>query len=256
MNNKWLWTAIAILGMINICFSLPIKQKEIVEKLIVENSFEKALSVIESFQPTDTTDVDMLLLKGICYYNISSQKEQAISTLQNALSLSKNRYTDIDIIYHLAQAYEANTKYTDALNNYKQLQKLVPEKFQNFHQKIDTQIILCKQHLILTPETTETSFISSDSLMPENYKPAAKQYTIQICSMSFPLSDTFFKGQYGVKLIRMGDIYRYIYNIYPSIEEARTALPTIRKIYPDAFIREIDEEKLGQAVDLNMDRIK
>jgi len=74
--------------------------------------------------------------------------------------------------------------------------------------------------------------------------------------MSFPLSDSFFKGQYGVKLVKMGEVYRYIYNLYPSIEDARAALPKIRKIYPDAFIREFNENKLGKAIDLNIDQIK
>lgn len=82
------------------------------------------------------------------------------------------------------------------------------------------------------------------------------RYTIQICSMSFPLSDSFFKGQYGVKVMRMGDLYRYIYSVYDSLEAARKDLPKVRKIYPDAFIREFDENKLGKAVDLNIENLK
>lgn len=98
---------------------------------------------------------------------------------------------------------------------------------------------------------------SSDSVhIHATHDTAARQYTIQICTMNFSLSDSFFKGEYGVKQIRMGDLYRYIYNIYPSIEEARAALLTVRKIYPEAFIREFNNDKLGQAIDLNMNRIK
>lgn len=93
-----------------------------------------------------------------------------------------------------------------------------------------------------------------------NSSPAAEKpatcYTIQICSMSFPLSDSFFKGQYGVKVMRMGDLYRYIYSVYDSLEAARKDLPKVRKIYPDAFIREFDENKLGKAVDLNIENLK
>lgn len=236
-------------------FALPVRQKEIIEILIVEGSFEKALTVIESIRDTLPDDSDLLLLKGICYYKLEARKTQAAPILLNALALSKTKHADIDITYHLAQAYIACSDYENACKNYEHLQKTVPRKFSNLHKKIESQIAFCRSRLSSFPADTLTDsartfpeYTESDTLR--------KHYTIQLCSMSFPLSDSFFKGQYGVKLIRMGDIYRYIYNIYPSIEEARTALPTIRKIYPDAFIREFDEEKLGQAVDLNMDRIK
>jgi hypothetical protein len=83
-----------------------------------------------------------------------------------------------------------------------------------------------------------------------------KTPNIQICSMSFPLSDAFFKGQYGIKVMRMGDLYRYVYSVYYTLAAARQDLPKVRKVYPDAFIREFDEEKLGKAIDLNMEKIK
>ncbi len=247
-------------------FALPVRQKEIIEILIVEGSFEKALSAIESIRDTLPDDSDLLLLKGICCYKLEAHKTQAAPILLNALALSKTKHDDIDITYHLAQAYIACSDYENACKNYEHLQKIVPRKFSNLHQKIESQIALCHSRLSSLPADTLTPgkadfpqpATNSARTFPEYTESDTlrKHYTIQLCSMSFPLSDSFFKGQYGVKLIRMGDIYRYIYNIYPSIEEARTALPTIRKIYPDAFIREFDEEKLGQAVDLNMDRIK
>ncbi|MDL2231656.1 SPOR domain-containing protein [Porphyromonadaceae bacterium OttesenSCG-928-L07] len=85
---------------------------------------------------------------------------------------------------------------------------------------------------------------------------AAKQYTIQICSMHSPLEDSFFNGQYAIKTIRTGDLYRYIYSAYNTLEAAKSDLAKVRKIYPGAFIREFDGIKLGQAIDLNIDHIK
>lgn len=266
MGKQLLWAGLAVFYILNTCFILPVKQKEIIEKLMTEGSFEKALSTIETLRETDIHDADVLLLKGICYYKIESHKTQAVPTLLNALAMSQSKNTDIDITYHLAQAYIANRDYSNAIKNYERLQKMVPEKFRNFHKKIGIQIDLCKARLEPPKEDmklreTDSLFPSKDSIptgtgITDQGDSIPKQYTIQICTMSFPLSDSFFKGQYGVKLIKMGDLYRYIYNIYPSVEEARAALPTIRKIYPDAFIREYDEQKLGKAIDMNMDQIK
>lgn len=265
MGKHLILAILTALWIINTAFTLPVKQKEIIEKLMTEGSFEKALSAIEEIPDAGTVDADLFLLKGICYYKIESHKKQAVPTLLNALALSKSKNTDIDITYHLAQAHFANTDYANAIEHYERLLKMIPEKFSSFHKKIRIQIDLCKNQSDLLQKgkkapintdslTTEVPDASISSLRQDDSIP--KQYTIQICTMSFPLSDSFFKGQYGVKLIQMGDLYRYIYNIYPSVEEARAALPTIRKIYPDAFIREFNEQKLGKAIDLNMDQIK
>lgn len=250
----------------NTSFALPVKQKESIEILIIEGAFEKALSLIENLRDTIPDDSDLLLLKGICYYNLETHKTQAAPILLNALALSKTRHADIDITYHLAQAYIACSDYENACKNYERLQKIVPKKFSKLHQKIESQITLCHSRLsisrtdTLTAGKTDTlcTFADSAQISFENAESDTlhKQYTIQICSMSFPLSDSFFKGQYGIKLVKMGEVYRYIYNFYPSIEDARAALPNIRKIYPDAFIREFNENKLGKAIDLNIDQIK
>lgn len=112
------------------------------------------------------------------------------------------------------------------------------------------------------PERTQTGrdSIRCDTLRlqagPAAADTSGKRYTIQICSMSFPLSDSFFKGQYGVKVMRMGDLYRYVYSVYPTLAAARRDLPKVRKVYPDAFIREFDENKLGKAIDLNIEKLK
>lgn len=83
-----------------------------------------------------------------------------------------------------------------------------------------------------------------------------KQYTIQICTLSAPLTDPFFRGQYRIRQIRMGDLYRYIFSTYHSLQAARRDLPLVQKIYPGAFIREFDENKLGKAIDLKTDYLK
>ncbi len=54
----------------------------------------------------------------------------------------------------------------------------------------------------------------------------------------------------------MGDLYCYIFSDYSSLTETREKLKQIRKIYPQAYIREYHQGKLGQAIDMNIDHIR
>lgn len=252
-----------ISGFISLSFMLPSKERTMLEKLMTEGFFQKALAHMEQL-PEYSNDAEYLLLKGICFYKVDSCKTQAVPILRQALSKSEDKKTDIDILYHLAQAHVANENYIEAIKSYNRLQERIPAKYKTFHQKVEDQIGFCSEQLqkygnMPRKKTMPSSAQPSDSLVQTGLPPSSvtgKKYTIQICSMSFPLSDSFFKGQYGVKLIRMGDLYRYIYNIYDSIPDAQKDLSKVRKIYPDAFIREFDENKLGKAVDLNIENIK
>lgn len=81
-------------------------------------------------------------------------------------------------------------------------------------------------------------------------------YTILICTMDHAVEDHFFKGNYKIQVIRMGDLYRYIFSQYVSPEKARQDLNRIREIYPQAYIREYNHGKLGLAIDMNIDHIR
>ena len=126
MYNYFLPVILAVCWLTTNSFALPVKQKEIIEKLIIEGSFEKALSAIEHIQDEVTDDSDLLLLKGICYYHLETHKTQAPAVLLKALALSKTNHADIDITYHLAQAYMNCSDYGNACKKYKHLQKIVP----------------------------------------------------------------------------------------------------------------------------------
>lgn len=114
-------------------------------------------------------------------------------------------------------------------------------------------------HAKLDSLTIRAIMASHDSLavsapkIPEAKEVPGQKYTIQICTLTSPIDDPFFTGKYVIKLIRIGDLYRYIYSSYTSIKSARADLPKIRKIYPEAFIRELqDNGKLGKAIDMNI----
>ena len=56
-----------------------------------------------------------------------------------------------------------------------------------------------------------------------------------------------------IKIIRMGELYRYIFSQYHALDTARQALIPIRRLYPQACIREYQEGKLGPIIDMNID---
>lgn len=83
-----------------------------------------------------------------------------------------------------------------------------------------------------------------------------KGYTIQICTLDAPLQDSFLQGNYSICYVQMGNLYRYIFRKYFTLEEARQKLPLIQKIFPEACIREYHKGILGQVIDMNTDQIR
>lgn len=257
-----------------ICHALPDKSRKEIEKYISEKNYDSALKILSRLPGELQHDTEALLLKGICYYRTDSLRTQAPGILRNAYAQNQETSLTKSLLYHLAKAYTANEEYIEAIKTYNKLQQSIPDTAVELLNKIEEEIDFCNTQLQTfgtVPKTTISKTASPSSESPVNNVPPEKQnhtdstengigknsrYTIQICSMSFPLSDSFFKGQYGIKVMRMGDLYRYIYSIYNTLPEARQDLPKVRKIYPDAFIREFDEEKLGKAIDLNIEKLK
>lgn len=81
-------------------------------------------------------------------------------------------------------------------------------------------------------------------------------YTIQLCSIGQEIRDVFFGGNNKIRIIPLEDVYRYVFSVYPNLAAARKDLPIVRRIYPEAFIREYRDGKLGRAIDLNIEHIK
>lgn len=77
-------------------------------------------------------------------------------------------------------------------------------------------------------------------------------YTIQICSLTVLADDPILNGRYQIKVVRIGELYRYIFSSYATLDAAHKALSEVRKIFPEAFIREYDGYKLGKAIDLKI----
>lgn len=77
-------------------------------------------------------------------------------------------------------------------------------------------------------------------------------YTIQICSLTVLADDPILNGRYQIKVVRIGELYRYIFSSYATLDTAHKALSEVRKIFPEAFIREYDGYKLGKAIDLKI----
>lgn len=259
-----------IIAYTDICCAIPDKPRKAIEKWISEKNYGKALETLARLPEKWQNDTEIVLLKGICYYHTDSLCSQAVGILQTAYAENQEKSLNKSILYHLAKAHTANQEYIEAIKTYNKLQQSVPANAIELLDIIEKEIDFCNKKLRTYKMTSgqtgqQTTPIPTETMGEQNQPDTTQtirepekntKYTIQICSMSFPLSDTFFKGQYGIKVMRMGDLYRYVYSVYYTLAAARQDLTKVRKIYPDAFIREFDEEKLGKAIDLNMEKIK
>ena len=278
---KWhyLITAFILCGCMGDLYAIPDKQRVNIEKYIYDGAYRKALVEIDDIMPIYSDDPEIYMLKGICFYNLNKQKKEAIGVLEKGLALSKDDNTKCNILLHLGKAYAVNKDYYNAVATYYTLEKEVADSFIDFHEEADRLItewlaILDKEGITppqketdkkirkstaenfsqATPNTPQLAKLHVPT--PEIPQKADKEYTIQICTLNAPLTDSFLKGNNAIKVIRTGELYRYIYSRYNSLQAARADLPKVRKIYPEAFIREIEDQKLGQAIDLNINNVK
>lgn len=111
-----------------------------------------------------------------------------------------------------------------------------------------------QKHLFLSAFAPERQIsISDTSSSTKDLLP----YTIQLCTTyHHPISNRFLNGNNKIQQIQMGDLYCYIFSAYSSLTETREKLKQIRKIYPQAYIREYHQGKLGQVIDMNIDHIR
>lgn len=82
---------------------------------------------------------------------------------------------------------------------------------------------------------------------------ATPRYAIQIYAMTNPFPVAFFKDTPGIRVVRLmkDRLYRYLYAVYDTKEEARAVLPEVQKKYWDAFIREFDDYMIKNALILD-----
>ncbi|MGL5682857.1 MAG: hypothetical protein ACRDDZ_07365 [Marinifilaceae bacterium] len=74
-------------------------------------------------------------------------------------------------------------------------------------------------------------------------------YTIQICALSLPAAKNRFKEKNNIKFMKDGNIYKYFYSQYNTIDEARDSLPKVQSKYPGAYITRYnkqDEAKISR----------
>lgn len=96
-------------------------------------------------------------------------------------------------------------------------------------------------------------YFTDDNVPAEIRQNATPKYAIQIYAMTNPFPVAFFKDTPGIRVVRLvkDRLYRYLYAVYDSKEEARAFLPEVQKKYWDAFIREFDDYMIKNALILD-----
>lgn len=112
------------------------------------------------------------------------------------------------------------------------------------------------QHIVYKKITTSTPNISSlinpttktEQTLEKgvNFPIIDYIYTIQICALKYPASKNHFKEKNSIRILKEGNIYKYFYSRYGTIDEARGALPTVQTLYPGAYITRYSKKDEGK----------
>lgn len=97
-------------------------------------------------------------------------------------------------------------------------------------------------------------YYTDEKIPAQAMEQRTSKYAIQIYAMTNPFPVSFFQGTPGIRVVRLlkDGLYRYLYAVYDSMEEARAVLPQVQQKYWDAFIREFDNYMIENALLLDI----
>ena len=114
-------------------------------------------------------------------------------------------------------------------------------------------LFYCGFHSALLGQSLSRSKQNNNMVTSRHYSSAFAGPQNKVFTSFDTPADPILTESNKIKIIRMGELYRYIFSQYHALDTARQALIPIRRLYPQACIREYQEGKLGPIIDMNID---
>jgi len=163
--------SVAFILIIFNCFSQQLaknnqkKQFQDARRFVMYSKYSTALPILLNLQHTDTANVNLNYLVGLCYLNSESEKEKAIPFLKNASKNMSQKYKGIKLnenkapfktMLHLGQAYHFIYQFAQAENYFVKYKELVSDNLKEI--KIaDRYIEMCKNGELLLKDSIDIS---------------------------------------------------------------------------------------------------
>jgi N-acetylmuramoyl-L-alanine amidase len=215
----------------------------------------------QTFDPDSPESYISHQLQWMAYYESSLLfATEVVNNLMQAPLTQRKSVIDQDIFQVLVEAnmpavllelaFVTNPEeysYLSSANGQEEVAARLFNAFKSYKMKFD-QSVSVGRAAVSAPSVPVQ--VAARQAMPESQKVNSDYYSIQVMGLGRLIkgNDPAFKGLDIVPLKSVeSSTYKYIYGKYTTLEEARLALPFVRKKFPDAFPVKVIDGKVEKA---------
>lgn len=215
----------------------------------------------QTFDPDSPESYISHQLQWMAYYESSLLfATEVVNNLMQAPLTQRKSVIDQDIFQVLVEAnmpavllelaFVTNPEeycYLSSANGQEEVAARLFNAFKSYKMKFD-QSVSVGRAAVSAPSVPVQ--VAARQVMPEPQKVNSDYYSIQVMGLGRLIkgNDPAFKGLDIVPLKSVeSSTYKYIYGKYTTLEEARLALPFVRKKFPDAFPVKVIDGKVEKA---------
>ncbi|WP_148114108.1 PD40 domain-containing protein [Ancylomarina longa] len=162
------------------------RKYQLAEQLLANRNYSKAAIIYKELLDKASRNADLNFKLGLCYLNISSQKEKSVGLIEKAIQYtsSKNNVS-LDVYFNLAKAYHTNYQFRDALKVYRDLLQIISPQNIAFRNEIQREINMCKNGLELIKNPIDISITNLGNKINTEYAEHSPGITADESTMVF-----------------------------------------------------------------------
>ena len=215
----------------------------------------------QTFDPDSPESYISHQLQWMAYYESSLLfATEVVNNLMQAPLTQRKTAVDQDIFQVLVEAnmpavllelaFVTNPeeyRYLSSANGQEEVATRLFNAFKSYKMKFDQSVSV--ERVAVSAPSAPAQVVERQT-MPEQQRGSSDYYSIQVMGLGRLIkgNDPAFKGLEIVPIRNMeSSSYKYIYGKYSTLEEARLALPAVRKKFPDAFPVKVTDGNVEKA---------
>lgn len=193
----------------------PKKQKittrrsyQIAENFLENRNYSKAAVIYKELLDQASRNPDLNFKLGLCYLNITSEKEKSVELLEKAIQFTNSKNNvPIDVYFNLAKAYHVNYQFREALKVFHDLLQIISPQNTIFRNEILREIEMCENGIELIKNPVNISVINLGNKINTEFSEHSPGVTADESTMVF----TSRRNGTGSKIDADGQYFEDIY---------------------------------------------
>jgi len=162
------------------------RKYQLAEQFLANGNYSKAAVIYKELLDKAERNADLNFKLGLCYLNISSQKEKSVGLIEKAIRYtSAKNNVSLDVYFNLAKAYHSNYQFREALKVNNDLLQIISPQNTVFRNEIKREIKMCKNGLELVKNPVNISITNLGNKINTEYAEHSPGVTADESTMVF-----------------------------------------------------------------------